>query len=241
MREDEPIVDLAELRQVESPEVVHAAMRRFRRRLWLWAVVVVAAVVGVVLVVTAPSVTPWLPTRMAQAGPLEVMERLEQGPVQVLVLDAARLEDSYVLRLVVDAAGLDPSEGVFVGERFAVWDPDAHPEPPGAAEEDVPPPPPGPPTDLGGVVSIASSGFGTGAVQEVWIEVALGNPRPTVTVAAGVPARPGSEPDGPSDLGATDFPSEILGPPTEPGTDRVLAEVELDVREFGIDHHVWGP
>lgn len=241
MREDEPIVDLAELRQVESPEVVHAAMRKFRRRLRLWAVVVVAAVVGVMLVVTAPSVTPWLPTRMAQAGPVEVMERVEQGPVQVLVLDAARLEDSYVLRLVVDAQGLDPTEGVFVGQRFAVWVPEADPEVPGAREEDVPPPPPGPPTDLGGVLTIADSGFGAGAVQEVWIEVALGSARPTVTIAAGVPARPGPGEPPTSDLVTSDLASELLGPPTEPGTERILAEVELDVRELGVDDRVWRP
>jgi hypothetical protein len=234
MREDEPIATLAELGQVESPEVVRAAMRRFRRRLLLWGSVVTAAVIGLVLVVTAPTVTPWLPARMADAGPVWVMQRVEQEPIQVLVLDAARLEESYVLRLVVSADSLDQTEGVFVAQRFAVWDPEAEPEAP-PAEEDVPPPPAGP-AAMGGVISTADSGFGAGSVQEVWVEVPLGSRRLTLTVGAGVPAGIGAD----SGMAPGPMVEGLLGPPTEPGTERVLGEVELDVAALGINEEVWG-
>lgn len=232
--EDQPVAALASLREVESPELVRVAVRRFRRRLLLWAGVVVAALVGLVLLLTAPAVAPGLPERLAASGPVSVMERIEQDPVEVLVLQAARLENSYALRLVVTASGLADDEGVFVAQRFAVSPPDTFDEEPEPG--DAAPPPPGPPPDLGGVVSIADSGFGASLVQEAWVEAPLGTRRLTVTVGAGVPARPGS------DLPPADTEGDtwvLSGPPTEPGTQRVLAEVELDLTELGLVDDIW--
>lgn len=238
MSDDRPPSGLRDLAEVSSPEVVRGALRRFRRRLVLWAGLFAGAVIGLALLVAAPSAqSHYLPTEFAAAGPIPLMESVRAQSVQVLVLDVARLDDTYVLRAVVAAEDLQPNEGLFVARVFEVWSPDLE-EDAGAASDA--PPPPGPPVDVGGAVRIFDSGFGSHPVQEIWIEIPVGQDRITLTIAAGVPDDPhdpGRETAGPSDR--SDPGRVLVGSPARPGTERILAEVTLDASQLGVPEHVW--
>lgn len=226
---------LRELAEVESPELVRGALRRFRRRFALWAALFAASVIGLTLLVTGPDRGRSVPSEFAGARPTSVMAVARERDVRITVLDAARLESTYVLHAVVVVDGLALGEGVFIGRQFAVWSSEM--ETSGAGADT--PPPPGPPADIGGMVRASDSGFGAHPAQEIWLEIPLGRQRVTVTVAAGVPAGTGPSE---SEVAPPRRPTAELvleGPPIEPGTGRVLAEVTLDVRELGIPQHIW--
>jgi hypothetical protein len=75
MSDDRPLSGLRDLAEVSSPEVVRGALRRFRRRLVLWAGLFAGAVIGLALLVAAPSAqSHYLPTEFAGARPVPLME-----------------------------------------------------------------------------------------------------------------------------------------------------------------------
>lgn len=244
---ENPPLDLRELAEVDSPDVVRGALRRFRRRLGLWGGLAAVVVLGLAALIAAPETpTGYTPARVEDAQVHhDVMAEVTQGPVQLIVLRAARLDDTYALHGVLVAEGLEADEGIFVAQRFGVWQPGDEQENPGGSPGAMSPPPAGPPVDLGGLVGATTEPAGTGPVAEVWLEIPLGREQITVTVAAGVALTPSdinTEPapdDGPS-IARPTGDSVLSGIPTRPGSERVLAELELDVQRLDIPRAIWG-
>jgi hypothetical protein len=223
---DEVPLDLAALAVTDSPDVVRTALRRFRRRVALRTAIVVAVVAAVGLLLALRPSTTFLPDRFREARPTDVMAVVGTDAVDVVVLQAARLDvDTYGLRLLAIGKDLPPSEGVFVLPPR---------RPPLAAPS--PTPPPGPP-----LFEISTSGFSSAPAQEAWVAVPAGTSELTVEVGAGVPARGGND-DGPAAPTTVNRPQPALrigGPPTEPGTERLLGEVVLDLEALGVPHEIW--
>lgn len=206
-------------------------------------------VLGLAALIAAPE-TPlvYTPARFEDAQlQHEVMAEVTQGPVRFIVLRAARLDDTYALHGVLVAEGLEADEGIFVARRFPVWQPGDDQGDADGSPGSVSSPPPGPPIDMGGLVGATTEPAGTGPIVEVWLEIPLGREQftVTVTVAAGVATtpsdiatRPGPD-DGPSIVRSTGD-SVLSGVPARPGSERVLAEMDLDVQELGIPRAIWG-
>lgn len=228
---------LRDLADVEEPEVVRSALRRFRRRAALLALVVVAATVGVVLVLTAPQSQPSLPARFDPHAGQRVGAVVNEPPVEVVMLSAQRLDDdTFGLELIVLAEGLEEDEALFASPVAPASEPNDRDDDATSTES----PPPGPPV-FGGIEELASDGFGPGPVTRIWLGVPVETTEVSFVVATAVPANPGSGPspgqgrDGPPAV--SDAKERVLvdEPPTEPGTTRVLADMELDLEELGVE------
>lgn len=133
MPTDLPPADLRHLAEIDAPEVVRPAFRRFRRRVLWWSALVVLAAVWILLV--HPLFVRDLPAQLAsddaRTGPVLV----EFERVEVVVLDAQPLgrltcsfADCYGLHLLVlsedlpDGQRLDvvlPSDSVSTNVRGA--------------------------------------------------------------------------------------------------------------------------
>lgn len=232
---------LRDLAEVEEPEVVRSALRRFRRRAAFLALAVVAVTVGVVLVLTAPQSQPSLPARFDPHDGQRMSAVINEPPVEVVVLSAQRLDDdTFGLELVVVAEGLEEGEGLFVS-------PLAPASEPRTGDNEDPPSPENPPPPLpafGGIEELASDGFGPGPVTRAWLAVPVDTAEVSFAVAAAVPANPGpgASPDQAPDkltAGKDGEDRELVNePPTEPGTTRVLAEVELDLEALGVEPRI---
>jgi hypothetical protein len=94
---------LRALADVDAPEVVQVALRRFRRRVALFAGVGAFFVVGIVLIVTAPRLIH-LSDRYEALSPVPLGVVVEDDGVRLLLVDAARLSpERYAVRAVAIA------------------------------------------------------------------------------------------------------------------------------------------
>ena len=223
-RPDEPIVSLRELGDIQSPEVVRGALRRFRRRL-LVRIVVIALIVGAWFGVRALNDTDYIPDLFAEArGGEAIGETVRRGAITATVIEAKQFEREgtalYGLRLVVTADGLRR------GERIVVEAPQASCFP-GINALDVGP-------TVGDVWGLTS---GRGA-QEVLVLNPLGRKEMGVTVGAVSPLgnrTPQPLPPLPTVLSCDAVMDGF------PGDEHVryLGTIKLDPEELGISEQTW--
>jgi hypothetical protein len=236
---------LRELAEVESPEVVRSALRRFRRRTLVWSLWLVLLLVALLVFLVLPRTLgprEYLPRRFVGAPGAEVGRILQEGSVQVTVLDARRLTPEEVgLHLVIAAKDLESDEELVAQPGISGF------------IEVIPigglgPIPPAPP-------EMATTGKGN--VLEAWIAFAPRIRRVSFDVAALLRTRvsgPGPPPLIPGEVpgAAPVVPSPPSGPRTcavavnEFGQcalyedeGRLLATVRLDMEELGIPPRIW--
>ncbi len=222
--DDEP-VPLRDLAAVESPQLVQKAVRRFRRRTVVTALGIACVIVLSILVVPlffrSP---PPLPDQFPGAPGESIGAVLDAGPVEVVVLDARRLDRGLVgIHVVV------LSESVGDGERL-VARPGRQPSPTGTGN---------PPNPLQVFVSELKGG---GQAAEVWAVFDRGTRRISLVFEAvsaerqaGMPPRPSDEPNG--SVRAPHRPTTGDRHPIPSG--RELGEVTLDMEDLGVPPSIW--
>lgn len=185
-----------------------------------------------------PQAQPSLPARFDPHVGQRVGAVVNEPPVEVVVLSAQRLDDdTFGVELIVLAEGLKGDEGLFASPVAPASEPNDRGDDDVTSPES---PPPGPPV-FGGIEELASDGFGPGPATRIWLGVPVETTEVSFVVAAAVPASPGSGPSpgqGPDEPpAARDGTERVLvdKPPTEPGTTRVLADMELDVEKLGVE------
>lgn len=221
---------LAELADIDSPEIVRAALRRFRRRVLAWAAWIVIATglaYGLFLFFAWPRTAPSDAVRFANAPMgVGVGSLIEEGPVRILVLEAKRLDEHVAgLRLLVVAEELEPDERLVAGLISGVVEV-FHPKRGGTGPGDPPPRPPG----IDVLTEIARDKL------EVLLTIEPGTERLTFDV--GAMASPlHTTPDGPPDQLPPPPPGRVIGGPDE-GV-RLLATVRLEMPKLGIPRSIW--
>lgn len=126
---DQPPLRLGELAHVDSPDVMRAALRRFRRRTLVRAIAIVLLILGLPVVLRGlnPRGPSWV-EKVARAQTVQIERVVDAGRFRVLVLDARRLrpvdaeeedggppaplfaEGNRVLHIVVLAEGIRNDE-----------------------------------------------------------------------------------------------------------------------------------
>jgi hypothetical protein len=154
----EPPLRLSELAAVDSPDVVRAAFRRFRRRVirWAAAIVAVAIAAAVLIPVYFPSRIS-LEQRIHQSSGVSVGATIHQGRLTALILEVVRLDKkTFGLHVVVTVADMRADQSV----EFANFYPGRSPVAPGTVEQQA---------------TINKS------VNDLWITAAAGSPVVPVT------------------------------------------------------------
>ena len=111
----EPPLRVTDLADVDSPDVVRAALARFRRRAIIWALWIAAAVV--VAVVLLPSYRGRTDPRTVflRAPGLSIGAVVKQGPLQAVVLEAVRLnKQQFGVHLIITDESLRSDETIMV-------------------------------------------------------------------------------------------------------------------------------
>jgi hypothetical protein len=115
---DQPL-RLAELAAVDAPEVVRVAVRRFRRRVAVWGIWIVGAIVVVAL--AFPALRPYrdLAARMSNA-PGESLGRVIERPfLRMTVIDVRRLDEKTVaVHVLATSDALHSNENLQVDPFF---------------------------------------------------------------------------------------------------------------------------
>lgn len=153
MPTEQPPADLRHLAEIDAPEVVRPAFRRFRRRVLWWSALVVLAATWILLVY--PVFVRDLPDQFAYDRSLTGPVTVEFEHVDVVVLDAQPLgrytcnfTDCYGLHLLVTPKSLPDGERLDV-----VLPPDCQ------------------------AANIRGGGPGADPLLEVWFTAGAGNPR----------------------------------------------------------------
>lgn len=213
---------LSVLAEVEPPEVVKAALRRFRRRALL-TILLVALVVAAGVMIVANRGPGSVEERFPVAERADVGRVLDDAEAPVAVLSVARLDpESYGVHLVALADELRPGEVIMAGSvaRSEV-------SPTGSIGDD-------------GCLEVT---VGTPAESlEMWIVAPIGTESLQIELVAGVPSHPTAaysattigpaDPDGPCELG-------LLLPGGLRGRARPLASVEIDMEALGVPRPIW--
>ena len=225
---------LGQLAEVDTPELVKPAFRRFRRQLFavLALVAVAAALVG--FVAGRPhSQSPR--DLMLRAEQRHLISRpLSQGDLSVLVLDAARVGPrTYGVHLVASAENLSTDQALDIHVPINTLIP-------APGEED----------DLGGLRmqtggEIADSGYGAGThVIEAWILIPTGTTEVPIEFRAGVPLNPTAPPPaatpGEDAVPSMDHEAAEM-PPTTPGSAQTLGSITIRVDQLGVPKPIWSP
>lgn len=221
--EGERPLGLRELAEVDSPEIVRAALRRFRRRTAIRAL----WIAGALLVATV--ILPFLRgrttvDRFAHAPGELTRAVVSSGPIHVLLLETKRLDkDSVGLHILTVADGLRPDE------QLAVNPDPSHFLPPPLTFRSA----------LRGVRQVTQ--FGTPrsrGVVEQYLILYPGTRTIEIGVSAALPAGPGEEeetlPRGPRPMTEEDFLF-----PYRPGTFRRIGTVVIDLQTLGVPATIW--
>lgn len=122
MNDEQAPLSLAELAEVESPEVVRAALSRFRKRLIVRTVLVplaIAAVFGIPRLLPDTPPSREMQFRMSRTWQ-DIDDQIARGRVEVVLLDARRLthDPEFGLRLIARTDALRRGEHLVAEPGF---------------------------------------------------------------------------------------------------------------------------
>lgn len=247
---DERPIGLAELAEVDAPEVVSAALGRFRRRMLVRAVLIPAVVTAIIFL---PRLLPegthsyqrqFTESRLVHA----IGERLLSGAVDVVVLEARRVDerggDWVGVRFVVTTDELKGQERLSVGEAILGTMESCMPEVPSGPEPSAP-------------ITVFSSSFNPTEpdVADVVLRCPVGTRRAQVKIGAYynaadqfVPSvsRPpnASYPKGPGthtqeECAVPLNPLGVCALTKAEGSYRPLATITIDLADLGVPMEIW--
>jgi len=218
-----PPPGLRDLAEVDSPEIVRAALRRFRRGL-LVRVIVILLVIGAFIGLRMLTRDTYLPN-LLEAGPgVDIGKVIEKDSVTATVIEARRHDGDpaakYGLRVVFAAEGLKRGERLHIEPAMSSCLPDANAMETGPTVGDI--------YDLGG---------GPGA-REMWIVEFVGTERIPVTVGAS--SARGGRPRQTDVPLMTELPCDTFLS-AEPDTQhiRFLTTIYLEPKELGVPAAIW--
>ena len=247
---DDRALGLRELSDVDAPEVVSAALSRFRRRMFVRAVLVPALAVGVFFLSRAlPSRSPTVQRQFAEARQGQALGvRLMTGAIDVVALEAKRVQDrdgDWVgLRVVVTTDALRGKERLSVGEPILGVSESCRPNEPSGR---LPPAP----------VSIYAWGYGVTApdVADVVLKCPIGTRGARIEVGAyysvhdNYDPSSGSPPPVSEDKGPGTHTQEECAVPLNPlgvcamtkaeGSYRALGTIDIDFPTIGVGREIW--
>lgn len=247
---DERPLGLAELAEVDAPEVVSAALGRFRRRIFVRAVLIPAVVTAIVLL---PRLLPeaihsnqrqFTESRRVHA----IGERLASGAVDVVVLEARRVDERdqvwVGVRFLVTTDELKGRERLSVGEPILGTMESCMPEVPSGPE------PPAP-------ITVFSSWFNATDpdVADVVLRCPVGTRSARVQIGAYYNAAdqfdpssgnppPTSDPKGPGthtqeECAVPLNPLGVCALTKAEGSYRSLATITIDLADLGVPAEIW--
>jgi len=212
---DEQPLRLQDLAEIDSPEVVRAAMRQFRKRVLVRGIWIVGLIAGIIF--AAASFQPRdLPYRFRH-GRAEIVGRTIDRPFQqITIMEVRRIDRRTVgVRLLATSDALRPGDTIYVRE---------------AGEKDP----------LTGAYHQRHEerrlqARGAGRLVEVWTVLDPGHPTFSLEFAI-LPLRP------PANLRLSPAPGQQQGDPRllarrTPGA--LVDTVAFDLRTFGLSDTIW--
>lgn len=211
MTDDRPL-QLGELAEVESPEVVRDALRRFRRRMFARGAWILLAVIVAWALIPAFAAKD-LPARFRAAEGAAIGDIVRAGDVDVILVDARRLDDDTVgVHFVARADALTDEEFLRVTQVTRT------------SQEEA-----------AGLIQVGDfhriETAGGGRVVEAWVEMPAGTPG----FVTGFIATTGDNAhDYPLDTGPrTAQPDELQR------NDLLLGRLVVDLRDLAVPDHIW--
>ena len=248
---DERPLGLTDLADIDEPAVVHAALSRFRKRMFVRAVLIPAAVVAIIAVARLlpgtrePDYKLYNESRNGRIIGVQLLD----GPVDVVVLDARRMDDErYAVRLVVSTDQLQGQEELAIESHARGFMRSCEPPAGSPAGE------PYAPTMIS-PIHIGHLGTDKPGVKELLLVCPVGSNGATLEIGALYEAamhhNPSTGPPPPDEgpRGPGDVPQEECAVPLnelgscgltkKQGTYRALATITIDVQQLGVPTGIW--